>query len=172
MIIMATDNTKETPMQRWRRTHKEQWNEYCRMYHSKHKDKRNEKTRKTYEKYKDKYKEKMRARYAKNKDKVLEYEREYYKQHKKEILNRVKAYSKTIKGKETGQKHRATRHRELQYYPLNQSFVGSTGHHIDTKNVIHIPENIHTSIGHRQNNNKSMLKINLKAWDYLEMSVL
>lgn len=80
----------------------------------------------------------------------------------------TKQYRKTLKGKEVGKRHLAKRQRELRYNPLNPLFKNCNGHHIDSINVINIPETLHKTISHRQSNEKQMKQINILAWNYME----
>jgi len=52
------------------------------------------------------------------------------------------------------------------YIPFNEYFEGCVGHHIDKEVVIHIPEELHKSISHSQNNKESMKKINDAAFAF------
>jgi len=58
------------------------------------------------------------------------------------------------------------RRRELGYDPLNEWFPGCATHHVDKEVVIHIPEDLHKSISHSQNNKASMKKINDAAFAF------
>ena len=62
-------------------------------------------------------------------------------------------------------KTRAKR-RTLGYIELNDSFVGSEGHHIDEEFVIHIPKEIHRSVTHNVHTGKGMEEINDMAIDF------
>lgn len=61
----------------------------------------------------------------------------------------------------------ARRKRELGYNPLNKKFEGSVGHHINKNDIIYIPEHIHKSIPHRQDDLVSMEQINQLAMGYI-----
>lgn len=50
---------------------------------------------------------------------------------------------------------------------LNDYFEGSEGHHIDKEHVVFIPEDLHKSIWHTQNNPESMERINTKVFCWL-----
>jgi len=58
------------------------------------------------------------------------------------------------------------RRRELGYEPLNEWFPGCATHHVDKEVVIHIPEELHKSISHSQDNKESMKKINDAAFAF------
>ncbi len=64
------------------------------------------------------------------------------------------------------------RKRELGYKSLNEPFEGSVGHHWDKIEVLHIPRKLHESIPHRQNDSKSMQKMNEAAWDWFIKEVI
>ena len=57
--------------------------------------------------------------------------------------------------------------RELVFNPLNQSFEGSEGHHINKNDVIYIPKEIHKSIRHCLKTGNNMLEINKLAIRFL-----
>lgn len=65
-----------------------------------------------------------------------------------------------------------SKRRAYGYDPLNEPFEGSVGHHLDRVRVINIPEDLHKSVPHSQNNQESMNQINILAWDFMEASVL
>jgi len=54
---------------------------------------------------------------------------------------------------------------------LNSYCEGSQAHHLDKKNVIFMPKDLHIVCPHRQMDERAMLKVNLIAWDYMESSV-
>jgi hypothetical protein len=64
------------------------------------------------------------------------------------------------------------RRKTLGFEPLNQWHEGYEIHHIDNKNVIYIPKNLHVKIRHGLHNIKGWERINLVAWDILESEVL
>jgi len=160
------------------------------------KEKRNTKNRKRYAEDVE-YREKLRIirkKYVeKYYDEIIEYNRIYRKErrikdpiyaekrneiHKnymhehlesvKKLNNYSKIYRKTDKAKLSLKKCHAKRNKEFGYNILNPLFEGCAGHHIDTTNVINIPLDLHKLIRHRQSSNNQMLKINLKAWDFME----
>ena len=63
-------------------------------------------------------------------------------------------------------RHSAKR-KEMEFIPLNKSFVNSEGHHIDDKHVIFIPKKLHRLIPHNLNTGKGMYEINLNAFEFL-----
>lgn len=113
---------------------KEQRKKYWRDYYSSHRD----------------IKLKQMAISNKNNPKRKEYMRKYCKKYNiihKEKINDVnkKHY---IEHKDYYASKDNKRKREMGYNPLNTRFEGSHGHHIDTKNVIFIPKDVHRSIYH------------------------
>ena len=66
-------------------------------------------------------------------------------------------------------KKREAKHRLLGFVPLNKSFVGSNGHHVDMERVIYIPTELHRSISHDVRTGRNMDKINALAFQWLEM---
>ena len=108
------------------------------------------------------------------KDKWIEAQINWYLKGYKEINRerRIKKqrvdsakYSKTKKGKEVRGKANYRR-RSLGCIELNDSFVGSEGHHIDKEFVIHIPKEMHRSVAHNVHTGKGMGKINALAIDF------
>lgn len=57
--------------------------------------------------------------------------------------------------------------RDLGFVPLNAFFLGSEGHHVDTEQVIYMPEALHKSIRHNQFSGRGMAKINAVAYNFL-----
>jgi hypothetical protein len=57
--------------------------------------------------------------------------------------------------------------RLLGFIPLNKPFFGSEGHHVDTEQVIYMPQALHRSIPHRQSDPNSMAKIKAVAYNFL-----
>jgi len=66
-----------------------------------------------------------------------------------------------------GRKAYKARRRSLGFIPLNECDDDSwVGHHLDKKYVLYIPEELHTSIGHKQSDQTSMDVINEAAIDW------
>lgn len=110
---------------------------------------------------------------------------EYYYNNKEHVLTRMKQRLETKEGKEARRKVRQSptykqkdiirvtkRYREMGFNPLNNSFDNSEAHHLDKVNVVYIPYELHRAIPHSQDNNESMNKINVLAFDYMGASVL
>jgi hypothetical protein len=57
--------------------------------------------------------------------------------------------------------------RSLGFIPLNSSFNGCEGHHVDNEQVIYLPHKLHRSIYHRQSDGYGMAKINAVAYNFL-----
>ena len=108
-------------------------------------------------------------------EKRLEYDRIRYANETEEQykirMEYNKKYAKTLAGKKTSSKYHAKRKRELNYNPLNKNFNDCDAHHLDTINVINIPTKLHESYRHSLKRPKSMNKINILAWDFLESQV-
>lgn len=86
---------------------------------------------------------------------------------KPEYKERKRRYLQTPNDKFLSAKHQAKRSRELGYTPLNTSFHGSTGHHIDRECVIYIPKKIHIKYPHRLDKPETMYVINAIAFLFL-----
>jgi len=96
--------------------------------------------------------------------------RRYEKSAKSKETN--KKYRQTPKGKEIvkrGRRVQRAKRKQFGFIPLNKSFEGSEGHHIDIERVIYIPKEIHRSVWHSVSSNINMDKINKLAFDYLEL---
>jgi hypothetical protein len=120
------------------------------------------------EKYHESKKKSHKTWYKANLEKLRAISKAQYKTNLDKVRAKNKAWAKANPEKKKAFK--AKRKRELGYTPMNEYFEGSDGHHIDKNNVIFIPKDLHKSIPHRQEKPKSMYKINLIAWDYLEAS--
>jgi len=137
--------------------------------------------------HKEEKKKYMRQYRVLHKEEIKEHVKQYHKQwyvlHREEIKKRVKQYSQTHNGREVCKrankkysqtpagkkvfkKHNAKR-RILDFNSLNDYFKGSEAHHINTKDVIYIPEEMHHSIYHNLNTRQGMAKINNLAIRFL-----
>ena len=121
-----------------------------------------------YEKNKPKAKERMQRYYKLYGVAIKANLRNIYRQDPNTYKTRSKKYRRTDIGKINKSRSDAKRNRELGYNPLNEYTEGTVGHHIDNTNVIFIPEDIHTSSTHSQNDNETMTKINILAWTAME----
>lgn len=63
-------------------------------------------------------------------------------------------------------KHRFTR-RTLGFIPINESFTGCDGHHLDTERVMYIPHILHMGVPHNVWTGKGMAQMNAVAYNYL-----
>jgi hypothetical protein len=63
-------------------------------------------------------------------------------------------------------RHDAKR-RTLGFVPLNSPFRGCEAHHINPKDVIHVPKVLHQSIRHNQQTGQGMAAMNALAGQYL-----
>ncbi len=66
-----------------------------------------------------------------------------------------------------GSKASQARRRLLGVEPLNDSFLGSEGHHIDKTHIIFIPIKLHRSVWHSLDKPETMEKINTKVFCWL-----
>jgi hypothetical protein len=64
-------------------------------------------------------------------------------------------------------RNHAKRHRNLGFIPLNTYFAGCEGHHINVREVIFIPKEMHKSVWHNLNTRQGMKAINALALDFL-----
>ena len=79
------------------------------------------------------------------------------------------AINKSDKGR-TAQARVHAKRKEPGFEMINNWFPGSHGHHINRENVLFIPEELHNSISHRQDDSESMQAMNDAAfeWFYIE----
>lgn len=149
---------------------------YAKKYNILNKEKRNTASKAYYETHKDEKRVWGKKYYQDNKGKVSVRQKIngkiYQKSHKEEIHIRNKMWRKTPQGRISGNKCKAKRRREYECEPMNLRFDYSHSHHLDYKNVIYVPNNLHNSIRHNQKDEESMTRINILAWAFLEASVL
>ena len=114
--------------------------------------------------------EKAKAWDKRNPDKIKKQQKEYSQANKDKIRIRQRKHNQTPRGKLVKLKATSKRKRELGCNPFNEPILNMHGHHLDKINVIYIPKDLHNAYRHRQSNEKSMLRINILAWTYLESS--
>lgn len=108
-----------------------------------------------------------------NKERKAEKGREWYENNKAITIKRGIKWNKANRGKRSKirlkymQGNGKRRRKELGFIPLNDSFLGGAGHHVDNQHVIFIPNSIHISIGHNLKTGMGMAKINAIAFRYL-----
>ena len=95
-----------------------------------------------------------------------EYNKQYNLTHKEEKSDYNKQYNQSTAGKEAIRKQDAKR-RRLDFNPLNDYFEGSEAHHINTKDVIYIPEEMHRSVWHCLETRQGMAEMNTLAIRFL-----
>lgn len=140
----------------WRRTHREEHYKIQREWSKTPQGKACLSKRKR--KYRDSHKEDISKKY-----------KEWYSENREYNINRVVKY---IKDRPELNRAKCNKRRQLDYNPLNKFSLGDEGHHLDKKNVIYIPEGLHHSIPHCQDNNESMKRINILAFDYMSSTCL
>lgn len=155
----------------WKLSHKEQKRAYDKEYRLNHKERCKETLKqwkinnpgrvieldkKWKQSHREQLDEKSKERYKLNPEKYMA----NIKKWQKENPDRVKQLWRI---------HRNKRFREMGCNYLNDWFDGCEGHHINKDDVICIPKHIHKSIWHDHNKPNTMIKINLIAWDCLEI---
>ncbi|MCK4648593.1 hypothetical protein KAT51_03625 [bacterium] len=60
----------------------------------------------------------------------------------------------------------------LEFEPLNEWFPGAEGHHINTKQIIYIPKELHKSVWHNITSGKNMEEINKLAFEWLDHELI
>lgn len=153
------------PSKEYYANNKEKCREYDKEYREKNKEliaRRGKEWRKNNPKKCRNYNKKWKEN---NKELNLEIHKKWYENNREECLKTNKKWRQDhpLKIKTSNMK----RKRELGYNPLNEKFPGSVGHHINRNDVVFIPEGLHKSISHSQNNLESMEKINTLAIEYL-----
>ncbi len=158
---------------RWRLTHPQQYKIYRKNWRIKHpnydkkyKLKHREQIRGNQKRWREKHPEE--AKLASKNWQLAHPEQKKARTRKwaKEHPESLRKYRQTPKGREVFMKNVYQR-RNLGFVPLNKYFEGSVGHHINTEQIIYMPEELHKSIKHSVLQNKSMDKINKIAFDYL-----
>jgi len=105
----------------------------------------------------------------KHKTKIAEYQEEYMKQYRKDNPGYNNSeYNKQWRRDNPGKmreiyKRKANNRRDLGFNPLNEYFEGSDAHHINKRDVIYIPQELHQSISHCLKTGINMGKINRLA---------
>jgi hypothetical protein len=108
-----------------------------------------------------------------------EYMKQYYLDYSEQIRQHTKQYRKEHPNndkewkarnperiKELKKKYEAKR-RSLGFNPVNKSFEGSNGHHLnDKRTVIYIPKSLHKSIYHNHNTGQGMIEMDTLAVQY------
>ena len=90
-----------------------------------------------------------------------------YESNKTKLCAQVKVYRQTSAGKETNLRKNGKR-RKLGFIPLNTSFEGSNGHHLNTELVVYIPKELHKKVYHNVRTGKGMLNINDLALTFFQ----
>ena len=80
--------------------------------------------------------------------------------------NYSKKWRQTLEGKNSIRRMDARR-RNFGFIPLNDSFPGAEGHHINLNYVIYIPKKLHRSVWHSITSGQGMKEINKKAFEFL-----
>lgn len=96
--------------------------------------------------------------------------RAWVKAHPKKVNANIKSWRKSHpkQVRESREKTRNKRKRNLGYIPLNVPFVDSQAHHIDKDHVVYIPSELHRSISHSVLTSKNMKEINKLVLDYFK----
>lgn len=105
--------------------------------------------------------------YDLNKERILKKRKKYYEENSIEIKQNVSDYFKTVGGRKLQKRSRIKRKLYFEFNLLNENFCGSSSHHIDFKNVIYIPKNIHKEINHSVLQKRNMEIINAIAFFFL-----
>lgn len=150
-------------------THKDEIKSKTKQYYVTHKNERKETDKLYHQKNKEHRNEQKREWYAKHREHCLRQKSQYYQEHKETKDEYDKNWKKLHpdKVKETMGKVNHRR-QELGFNPLNNCFIDSEAHHIDIKNIIFIPGDVHKGVHHDLSKPETMTKINILAWTCLE----
>ena len=126
--------------------------------------------------HKEEIKKKRHDHYLANRERILKRQCKYRQTHKEQIQKyywmrreeakeRVKRWVKEHpeRKRELNRKYMHKRDRNLGFNPLNECFKDSEAHHINTKDVIYIPKEMHRSVRHSLTTRQGMAKINTLA---------
>lgn len=128
-----------------------------------------ERNKRYYEENKEYHLKWQKEYYQKNREKRIKYNQKYYQKNKEELLKHNREYDQTLNGKQIRGKIRSKRRKIFNFNPLNVYFESSHAHHINFKDVIYIPEELHRNVGHSLQNNINMESINTIAFFFLIM---
>ena len=156
------ENRKNTTA-KYRQTHKEQINKCQRIYL----EKNEKKVKSYYQENKKQISEKQCKYYQKHKEHYNNKNKKYRQEHREQIKKMKKEYSITPNGKINKAKSEDFRKRNLGSEMLNDWFEGCNRHHINTKQIICIPKELHELYRHNHKKQETMVKINRVAFQYL-----
>lgn len=150
---------------------------YWNAYYSAHKEQRRKEQRTRYAAHPERGKSASKRYRKEHPDKARATTKKWTDEHREQVRKKAKEwldnhpgfeqrYRQTESGKERKRKIEFKR-RQFGFYPLNNSFPGSEGHHIDMIRVIYIPKKMHRSVWHSILQNVNMGKINKLAVDFL-----
>ncbi len=114
-----------------------------------------------------KYKEIQKRWITNNADKAKLNHANWQKEHSDKHNQDVLQWLKTPLGKICAAKHSSKRNRELGHDLLNDYFDGCEQHHINDKQVVCIPREIHRLHPHNHNKPDTMIEINRIALQYV-----
>lgn len=131
-----------TRQKKWRTEHREQNKNNCRNYYYNNKVKLNKQNR---------------ERHKKNRTANLEAMNKYREKNKEKLKAQCRAYGKTENGKKASAKHHNKRKRELGFNIIFENkIVGSINwHHVNNKDVVALPIDLHTLYGGGNGNTES-----------------
>jgi len=164
--IIAHKEKKRGYNKQYRITHKEEIKQQKKQYRALHKKEIKEYDKQYNTSHKEEKKEYSREYRNLRKEKIKEYKKQYRILHREEIKKQNKRYPQTSAGKKAMKKSKAHR-RQLDFNPLNEYFEGSEAHHINTKDVVYIPKELHRSIWHNVWTGENMNIINAQAVQFL-----
>ena len=166
--------------------HMEQKKSYSKKYYMAHPEQRKETMKAYYQANKGSRGKCNKERRQAHMEQTRDCSRKYYLSHTKLVKERAliwqstnrkrvresqKRYNQTPKGKIACRKHEGNR-RQLGFIPLNSYFEGAHAHHIDKKQVIYVPAELHRNIPHSVSQNTNMEAINARALEFLKTNAL
>lgn len=142
-------NNKTEYNKRYYMSHKEQFKKIAAEYYPKHLKQIKKQQRRYYRDHREKLKAYKRKWYIENRDRALQYAKEYgkiyYQKNKDFIAIRDKKYRQTEHGKEIRKKNEIIRRGKLGFNKIFENIIDEQicWHHVDNKNVVAIPRDIH-----------------------------
>ena len=145
---------------------KEKKKKYNKKYNKEHKKERVDYNHKNREKENERSNKWRRD----NPEKRRGISRKHYRTHKGQYTEEHRIYCKEHPEfcREIDAKSHAKRKRGLGFEPLNEPFEGAEGHHINLKEVIYIPKELHKSVKHNVFTGEGMEEINALAFEFLK----
>lgn len=150
--MVWTKEQKRDYNKEWHRTHPHKFKEYSANFRKKHPN------------YSREHSKKWRKEHP---DRKRNGDTKYRKEHSEEIKEMIEIWIKEHPEQYKKLRVRiSSKRRQLGFIPLNKSFSGSDGHHIDKIHVVYIPHELHKSVSHNVWTGRGMTEINDKVFEW------